>query len=111
MTDTFEIRWSEAAVQDLETILAFIRCRAGAATARRLLSDLLAAIESLTTHPLRCRIVPELNEIGVTTFRELIHGHHRICFTVHDRQVVLVSILDGRRDLEELLVSRALGRS
>lgn len=69
---------------------------------------LTGRIESLARVPRRCRIVPELKEIGVTVFRELLVSRYRICFRIDGKKVILVGVLDSRRDLQEILIDRAL---
>lgn len=110
MAKALRIRWAEAAIKDVESILAYIAAHDDFPAVARLHKKLLAKIETLTLHPERCRVVPELAAIGITDFRELIVRPYRICFRVYGREVVLVSVLDGRRDLEEILIDRALRR-
>jgi len=110
LRETFRIIWAEAAVQDFESILEYIAfhdCYEAAATVHE---KLLGRIDTLVHTPMRCRYVPELKEIGLTEYRELIVRPYRICFRIHGHDVVLVSILDGRRDLEQILMDRAMQR-
>jgi len=65
-------------------------------------------VDSLREHPARCRWVPELKDLGIETYRELILPPYRICFRLEKSRVVLLGVLDSRRDLEELLVKRLL---
>ena len=46
--------------------------------------------------------------MGVSAYRELVDGPYRGAFRVRGREVVLLAVLDGRRDLEELLVARLI---
>lgn len=63
---------------------------------------------TLTTHPRRCRIVPELRSLGVMEYRELIIAPYRAFFRIEERRVGIIGVLDGRRELEEMLIQRAL---
>lgn len=108
MSDRFRIRWAEPALLDLLSLLEFVGARDSAAAASRLGERLLAAAESLAALPTRGRVVPERQELGIAEFRELIARPHRLCYRVHGREVAIVAVLDVRRDLEELLVERAL---
>jgi hypothetical protein len=60
--------------------------------------------------PRRCRIVPELEADGIATYRELLVGPYRVTFAIRDATIVVLTALDGRGDLTELLVERALRR-
>jgi toxin ParE1/3/4 len=64
--------------------------------------------QSLTTTPLRGRIVPELRWHGITTYRELIVSSWRIIYRVDAPRVLVVSVVDSRRQLEDLLLARFL---
>ncbi len=61
-----------------------------------------------STMPRRCRAVPELAAEGIDGSRELIVGPYRVMFAVRDSTVIILTVLDSRRDLGELLVARAL---
>ena len=58
--------------------------------------------------PARCRVVPELREEGIDAYRELVIRPYRIMFRIHGSEVVLLAVVDGRRDLQELLLERTL---
>ena len=109
MGKRYRLEWSEPAVADVDAVLHHVASREGdAEPAIRLHEKLMAEIETLTTTPQRCRIVPELRRVGVEEYRELIVNPYRVCFRIRGRVVVIVGVLDGRRDLDELLVERAL---
>ena len=58
--------------------------------------------------PRRCRQVPELLDIGLFEYREIIERPYRLVFRSAGREDVILAIFDGRRDLEELLIQRAI---
>lgn len=62
----------------------------------------------MTEEVLSEAVVLELGAEGVTGYRELLVGPYRIMFAVRDTAVVILTVLDGRRDLGELLIERAL---
>ncbi|MHC4885713.1 MAG: type II toxin-antitoxin system RelE/ParE family toxin [Planctomycetota bacterium] len=106
----FDLCWTESAVLDLDGILDYIAQRDSVTAATHVFERLSDRIESLRSLPLRCRIVPELRELNLHEFHELVVSPYRIVFRVQARSVVLVAILDGRRDFGELLLQRALMR-
>jgi toxin ParE1/3/4 len=108
MTERFKIEWSSLAAYDLESIVDYIVAADEVGAARGVYESIMRKIESLTSNPRRCRIVPELREIGMTEFREIIAAPYRIFFRLRENRVVLVGILDGRRDLESALIERTL---
>jgi plasmid stabilization system protein ParE len=102
------IRWTRTAVDDLLSIVDHVTGRDGTTAAERLALRITGEVASLTTMPLRCRVVPELEAEGIDGYRELIVGPYRVMFAVRDSDVIILTALDGRRDLAELLVARAL---
>ena len=106
----YRIRWAEAALQDVEFILDYIVAHDGPVAATHVYELIVNRVEKLALNPERGRVVPEIREIGIIDFRELIEKPYRICYRVNVREVVIVSVLDGRRDLERILIDRAMGR-
>ncbi len=102
---SFRVLWTETAVRDLEDIISFIATdspgNAAAVLAR--LKERAAALEA---NPMRGRVVPELALFGITTWREMIVKPHRLIYRVEADSVFVLAVLDGRRDLEDLLLQR-----
>jgi plasmid stabilization system protein ParE len=88
-------------------VVEYVAARSPKAAAG-LLGKLRRRARSLGTAPLRGRIVPELAEIGVTIFRELLEPPYRILYRVAEKEVFVLGVLDGRRDLEDLLLERLI---
>ena len=101
----FEVRWTEIALRDLARILAFLATDNPAA-AKRLLSRVQKKAASLETFPLRGRAVPEIADLQLTPFRELLLTPYRLLYRVTTTEVFVVAVLDGRRRLEDLLLER-----
>jgi len=110
VTERFRLRWTESAVLDLEAILDHIaeRDSVAVAAAARVHERIIARIDSLQKLARRGRRIPELKALGVTEYREWIVNPYRVCFRLVGRDVVLLAILDGRRNVEDLLIERAL---
>lgn len=108
MIARFIVQWTQTAVDDLLSILDYVVDRDRAVAAERLYGQITHVVASLETMPLRCRVVPELQAEGVDGYREVLVGPYRLMFTVRGSEVVLLTVLDGRRDLGELLIDRAL---
>ena len=94
------------AIADVEGIVDYVAERDSAPAAERLWNKLDTTIGSLAT---RGRIVPELRAEGLETYREVMVSKYRVLFRVRGREVVLLGVLDGRRDLSELLIQRSMG--
>jgi len=94
-------------VRDLEEIVSYVAADA-AINARRLLAKLRDKAESLALTPGRGRVVPELGRFGIRTWRELLTKPFRVIYRLAGRSVLVLAVLDGRRDLEDVLLERLL---
>ena len=93
---------------DLFDIYSFVARHDSAGKADRLLSNLEKTIMNLGTGPLRGHYPPELEHIGVFEFREIFYKPYRIIYQVVKSDVHVHCVLDGRRDLQDLLQYRLL---
>lgn len=110
MSASFSIVWTDTARDDLLAIVDYVVDRHGVDGAEAVYDKIVDAVRGLETMPRRYRIVPELEAEGITVYRELLVGPYRVMFAIRDATVVVLTALDGRRDLAELLVERALRR-
>ena len=99
---------SPGKVADLDAIIEYVALEDLADAARRMYAKFMERVDSLAAFPFRCRIVPELRAIGGVEFRELLAGPYRVCVRLYGHVVAMIAVLDGRRDLAELLIDRAL---
>lgn len=102
------LSWAPIALDDLEGILDYLAVEAGSDAATEIGAPILARIDTLKRFPERCRVIPELKRVGVRDFRELIVRPYRIFFRIDGSIVGVVGVLDGRRDVEEVLATRGL---
>ncbi|MEX2154238.1 MAG: type II toxin-antitoxin system RelE/ParE family toxin [Gemmatimonadaceae bacterium] len=104
----YQVRWTEGAARDVEGIATYAanESEQRATDVRAQLGD---AAKSLATHPLRGRIVPELHDLGIDLWRELIAGNYRIIYRIQSRLVLVSVVVDARRDVEHVLLERLIG--
>jgi toxin ParE1/3/4 len=102
-----EVYWTPTALQDLVSILDHLATESPTAAAATIVR-LEARAESLRTLTPRDRTVPELREIGVSQYRELIERPWRMIYTVETGRVAVMAVLDSRRDLQTLLLERLI---
>ena len=76
--------------------------------AEKLLDSLELKITLLKSAPERGHGVPELSRIHATGFREIHFKPYRIIYQIVGKAVFIHAVLDGRRDLRELLERRLL---
>jgi len=60
--------------------------------------------------PNRGRVVPELKFYNIITYRELIVAPWRIIYRIENDTVYVLSIIDGRRNVEDLLLARLINK-
>ena len=103
----FQVLWAKTAAQDLVSILEYESFR-DPRRAERSLAAIERASSRLTGFPKRGRIVPELKEQGIALYREMILPPWRIIYRSEGRSVLVLAVIDGRRNLEDLLLDRFL---
>jgi toxin ParE1/3/4 len=101
------VRWSETSENDLKGIVGYI---AGDSPSRayEVFRDIKAKASTLHSHPDRGRIVPELQDQGITQYREIIVAPWRIIYRVSEEVVYVLSVLDSRQNVEDLLLKRLI---
>jgi len=73
---------------------------------KKLFDKIIQRIRELETFPEKGRIVPELRDHNIVDYKELIEEYFRIVYRVFDEEVLLISIIDGRRNVEEVLIQK-----
>lgn len=63
-------------------------------------------VMSLQQHPKSGRIVPELERQGITQYRELIQGYYRIIYKLSKDKVTVLTVIDGRRNFEDIIIEK-----
>jgi plasmid stabilization system protein ParE len=104
----FRVDWAEVARRDLFAIIDYLVERnpdAAAPTIGRL--ERRAA--ALKRSPERGRVIPELARLQLREYRELIVPPYRLVYRVSGRRVLVLGVLDSRRNLEDLLLDRLAG--
>ncbi|MGI5172290.1 type II toxin-antitoxin system RelE/ParE family toxin [Treponema sp. OMZ 840] len=72
----------------------------------KVISEFEKNIMSLQKYPKSGRIVPELEKQGISQYRELIQGYYRIVYEISGDKVVIHTIIDGRRNFEDIIISK-----
>lgn len=104
----YKVEWSPAAKEDVERLAAYLAEEAPL-RAESVIDRILTRADSLASFPHRGRAVLELHGIADRSWRELQAPPWRIIYQVHtDRRVMIHAVLDGRRDLDDLLFERLI---
>ncbi len=105
MVPIYEIVWARVAEKDLIDIIDHIASDSPV-NALQIFQKIKKKSSSLYTMPERYRIVPELRDQGIMQYRELIVSPWRIMFKVTGLKVFVLSVIDSRRNIEDILFKR-----
>jgi toxin ParE1/3/4 len=105
-----EVHVAPEAYDDMLSIFDYLLEADGLETAKKAVGNLEASILSLNTLPERGKFPPELLSEGITLFRELQCYPWRIFYRIVDGAVWVVAVLDGRRNIAQLLPERLARR-
>ena len=104
----FSVMLIQEAEDDLFDIYGYILNNDSPAHAEYVLLKLQEACVSLDEIPERGHMPPELERIGITEFKEIQFKPYRIIYEIEKKTVFIHCILDGRRDVQDLLERRLL---
>ena len=107
MSGNYKIEWAEVAENDLKGIIEYI-AEDSPTNALKILKKIKQKVSSLYTLPERGRIVPELQDQGISIYRELIIPPWRIIYRISEMKVYVLSVLDARRNVEDILLKRLI---
>jgi toxin ParE1/3/4 len=107
MSDNYKIEWAEVAEKDLKGTVEYI-AKDSPTNALKILKKIKQKASSLYTLPERGRIVPELQDQGILIYRELIIPPWRIIYRISEMKVYVLSVMDARQNVEDILLKRLI---
>ncbi len=107
MRRKYQLIWASPARIDLVEIAEFI-ADDNPVAARTTIKKIKEQVSNLHFQPEQGRIVPELASQGIVKYRELIVSPWRILYQIDKTKVYIVLVVDGRRDLEDILFKRIM---
>jgi addiction module RelE/StbE family toxin len=105
MNKKYQAVWSNIAENDLKTILEYITDDSPP-NALKIFKSIKQKASALNTFPERGRIVPELQDQGILQYRELIIPPWRLLYRISEKNAFVLSVLDSRRNIEDILLKR-----
>ncbi len=109
MSREYNIIWADIAEKDLKNIIEYI-ADDSPINALKVFKKIKEKASSLYSFPDRGRLVPELKDQGILQYRELIHSPWRIIYRISESTVCVLSVLDARRNIEDILLKRLLNQ-
>lgn len=104
----YRVRVIEDAELDLIDIYTYVAANDSGEKAQYVLDQLQTLCLSLDKLATRSHIPPELEHIGVTTYRQVHFKPYRVIYQISGQDVYIHCVLDGRRDMQSLLERRLL---
>jgi toxin ParE1/3/4 len=107
MNTTYKVLWANIAEDDLKNIILHI-AEDSPTNASTIFDKIKEKASSLTQFPERGRTVPELQDQGIFLYREFVVAPWRIIYRISDKKVYVLSVLDSRRNVEDILLKRLI---
>lgn len=102
-----ELLWTGNAKCDLKEIIEYI-ANDSKETALEKLFEIKENTKQLISFPNHGRIIPELKKQNIIQFREVIVSPWRIMYKVSEDKIYIMAVIDGRRNIEDILMKRQL---
>lgn len=101
----YKIVWTDIAKKDLSRIILYI-AEENKSNSKNILKKIRVKVDDLKTLPFRGKVPNELKNHNIERFREIIYDPWRIFYTVEENSVYIISVIDGRRNVEDILLDR-----
>ena len=105
----YQVYWSESAQFDLETIIDYIAAES-MNNARKVFGQIKESCTKLESFPEIGKVPVELSEISIDSYREIIVSVWRILYRVNAENEDILAVIDSRRDIDDILLTRLLNR-
>lgn len=104
----YKIYIIDDAEEDIYEIYHYVSLSDSIEKAESLIQKIYTTCLKLETLPKRGHAPPELERIGMLEYREIHFKPYRIIYQVLENVVYIHCVLDGRRELQELLEKRLI---
>ena len=101
--EKYVVNMTQTAENDLNDIIMFI-AQNNPQTAIKIMEKLQAKISTLDHFPNRGAYVPELLARNIKEYRQIIEAPWKIIYKVDKKTVNILTIIDSRRNLYDILV-------
>ncbi|MFA6411598.1 MAG: type II toxin-antitoxin system RelE/ParE family toxin [Syntrophales bacterium] len=104
----FAVLLTNDAARDLEALYGYIALHDAPQKADYVFEQIEKAFSRLSEFPERGAYPKELAALGIREYREIFFKPYRIIYRIMDKDVYVLLIVDGRRDMQTLLQRRLL---
>jgi toxin ParE1/3/4 len=96
------------AKEDMREIFFYVSINDSLEIANKLLDKIEETCYKLERLPKRGHIPEELRNTGIKRYLEIHYKPYRIIYEIKDNLIYIHSVLDGRRNIQEILSNRIL---
>jgi toxin ParE1/3/4 len=104
----YNVKIVEDAETDILNIFLYVELQDSNSRAAKLLEEVEEKCLSLELMPDRGHVPPELMRIGISNFKEIHCKLYRIIYEISGKNVIILCVLDGRRNIRDVLEERVL---
>ena len=105
MNPKYKVIWANIAEADLKDIIEYISID-NPQNGLKIIKKIKQRASELYALPERGRIVPELQDQGILQYREIVIPPWRLVYRIAERKVFVLSPIDSRRNVEDILFKR-----
>lgn len=105
---SFVVEFTTGARQDLLKIYRYIKAAGSREAAKSMYEQLSKACESLSRNPERGNVPAEIEGFSEMLCRQIVIKNYRIIYQVIGKVVIIHGIIDGRRNIREIMRQRFL---
>jgi toxin ParE1/3/4 len=103
-----EIIWSKDAGDELIEIISYIKYNTGKITAEKIFTKIINEVKKASENAAGRRISQLLKNLGINNIHQLNINPWTIFYKVENNLMQIISIIDQRRNLEEILYKKIL---
>jgi len=100
--------WSEDAGNELIEIISYIKTNTGKITAEKIYRKILCEVKKASENAGGRRVSPLFKNFGINDVHHLNINPWVVYYKVRNNRMEIISIIDGRRNLEEVLYRKVI---
>ena len=105
-----KIEWTPDGIDSLNEILEYYLDKAGENVANKIYDRIIKEIDLLEMEEIKTKQVQELKDIGILDVHELTIKPWKVYYKIRNdnQKIFILFILDTRRNIEEILISKVI---
>ena len=102
-----KIIWTKPALNDLDEIISYIALDSVDIAIKQYKRIKESSIK-IGKFPEQGRIIPELQNENIMKYREIIIKPRRLMYRHEGKDILILAVIDGKRNIEDILMKRNL---